>query len=83
MQAVTVWLQYITLLGGINLPLPATIHWVFSIAAFAFSSITSGSLSTDCLLQSGTMNTALKRYLLKLAVPPLILLVLILIQIAR
>ena len=79
-QALTLWLQYMSLLGQANIPAPDTLHWIFSAASFAFSSITSGSLSTDCLLSLGPTNLAFKRLLLHLAVPPIILIVLIALQ---
>ena len=71
LQALTLWLQYISLLGQVNIPAPETLHWLFSAASFAFSSLTSGSLSTDCLLSPGPVNLAFKRLLLRLAVPPI------------
>lgn len=79
MQALTLWLQYITLLGAVNISAPAPVHWVLSAASFAFASVTSGALSTDCL-QSGSTNTAVQRVLLHLAVPILVLLLLTVIQ---
>jgi len=72
-------LQALTLLGNINISAPEPIHWVFSAASFAFSTVTSGSLSTDCLL-SGHTNPAVQRVLLHLAVPPIVLLVLVFVQ---
>ena len=82
MQSFTLWLQNISFLGQINLPTPSTITWVFAVANFAFSSITSGSLSTDCLLTAGPghVNLAFKRLLLHLAAPAINLLILIAIQ---
>lgn len=68
-QVVTVWLQYMSILGNVNIPAPDTVHWVFSVASFAFSSITSGSLSLDCLIRAGALRPALKRLLVHLAVP--------------
>lgn len=68
-QVVTVWLQYMSILGNVNIPAPDTVHWVFSVASFAFSSITSGSLSLDCLIRAGPLRPALKRLLVHLAVP--------------
>lgn len=76
MQALTLWLQYLTLIGQINIPSPNTLRWVFSTASFAFATITSGSLSTDCLLSPGPTNLAFQRLLLQLAVPLIILIVL-------
>ncbi len=69
LQVVTLWLQYMSLLGNIGINVPGSVHWVFSIATFAFSSITSGSLSTDCLIRAGLLRPALQRLLLHLAVP--------------
>ncbi len=81
-QALNLWLQYITLLGGINIPAPSTVHWVFAAAQFAFATVTSGSLSTDCLL-TGPINNALQRMLIHLAVPGLMFLALSAIQVLR
>lgn len=75
-QVVTVWLQYMSILGNVNIPAPGTVHWVFSVASFAFSSITSGSLSLDCLIRAGPLRPALKRLLVHLAVPVINLLLL-------
>ena len=50
MQAITLWLQ-ITLLAAVNTPAPGCLRWVFNAANFAFATITSGALSTDCLPQ--------------------------------
>lgn len=80
MQAVTLWLQYTTLLAGLNIPAPATLHWVFSAVNFAFSTVTSSSLSTDCLL-SKPLNTAVQRILIHLSVPLLVLAAMVLIQV--
>ncbi len=82
LQALNLWLQYITLLGGINIPAPKPVHWVFNAAQFAFATVTSGSLSTDCLL-TGHMNAALQRILISLAVPVLMLVALVGIQVLR
>ena len=79
-QALTLWFQYTSLLGQINIPTPVTLHWVFSISSFAFSSLTSGSLSTDCLMSLGPTNLAFKRLLLRLAVPPIVLALLLMVQ---
>ncbi|KAL0045512.1 hypothetical protein WJX82_008793 [Trebouxia sp. C0006] len=75
-RVVTVWLQYMSILGNVNIPVPGTVHWVFSVASFAFSSITSGSLSLDCLIRAGPLRPALKRLLVHLAVPVINLLLL-------
>ena len=82
LQALNLWLQYMTLLGGINIPTPKTVHWVFSAAEFAFATVSSGSLSTDCLL-SGPTNPALQRILIHLAVPVLMYILLAAIQVLR
>lgn len=82
LQALTLWLQYITLLGGINIPAPDTVQWVFNAAQFAFATVTSGSLSTDCLL-SGPVNNALQRILIHLAVPVLMFIALACLQLLR
>ena len=79
LQALTLWLQYITLLGNVNISAPGPVHWVFSAASFAFSTVTSGALSTDCL-QSGNTNAAVQRVLLHLAVPLMVLLILVVVQ---
>ena len=73
------WLQYITLLAGVNMPSPAALHWVFNAASYAFSTVTSGSLSIDCLL-TASHNTALQRILVHLAVPPLVLAAMVLLE---
>ncbi len=82
MQALNLWLQYTSLLGNINIPAPKTVHWVFNAAQFAFATVTSGSLSTDCLL-SGPINNALQRIFIQLAVPALMFLALSTIQVFR
>lgn len=79
-QALQLWLQYITLLAGVNMPAPTALHWVFSAANYAFSTVTSGSLSIDCLL-SASHNTALQRILVHLAVPPLVLAAMVIIEV--
>lgn len=83
MQAFTLWLQYISLLGNTNVPAPKTISWVFSASGFAFSSITSGTLSTDCLISPYGINPALKRLILRLAVPWITLVILLVSQVLR
>lgn len=79
MQALTLWLQYITLLGNVNIDAPQPLHWVFGVASFAFSTVTSGSLSTDCL-QSGDTNPAVQRVLFYLFLPVIVLAILALMQ---
>ena len=81
MQGVTLWMQYFTLLGSIRIPYPGSIHWVFSAVNFAFASITSGSLSLDCLLDVHSMNLALQRTLWHLVIPVFSLLFLMLAQV--
>ncbi len=81
-QGLTLWMQYMTLLGGINIPFPNTVHWVFSAVSFAFATVTSGSLSVDCLLNVHAMNPALQRVLWHLAIPVFSLMVLALVQLA-
>ena len=78
-QALQLWLQCITLLAGVNGPSPAALHWLFSAASYAFSTVTSGSLSIDCLL-TASHNTALQRTLIHLAVPPLVLAAMVLLE---
>lgn len=79
LQALTLWLQYIMLLSNINVSAPESINSVFNVASFAFSTVTSGVLSTDCL-QSGTTNPAVQRVLIHLAVPAMVLLLLTICQ---
>ena len=79
MQALTLWLQYMTLLGNVNISVPAPLHWVFSAASFAFSTVTSGSLSIDCL-QSGETNPAVQRIIFYLFLPLVVLAILVLMQ---
>ncbi|DBB05192.1 TPA: hypothetical protein ACH3X3_010435 [Trebouxia sp. C0006] len=81
-KGLTLWMQYMTLLGGINIPFPNTVHWVFSAVSFAFATVTSGSLSVDCLLNVHAMNPALQRVLWHLAIPVFSLMVLALVQLA-
>ena len=80
LQALTLWLQYVSLIGQVNIPAPNSLHWIFSATSFAFSSLTSGSLSTDCLLSPGPVNLAFKRLILHLALPPVIFFLLAAIQ---
>ena len=81
LQAFQLWLQYTTLLGSVNVDLPKTVRWIPSAASFAFSSVTSGALSTDCLLDPASTSMALQRLLLRLAVLPLVLLLLAALQV--
>ncbi|DBA86046.1 TPA: hypothetical protein ACH3X1_005573 [Trebouxia sp. C0004] len=80
LKAVTLWLQYTSLLAGVNVPAPATLHWVFIAVNFAFSTVTSSSLSIDCLL-SRSLNAALQRILVHLSVPLFVLAAMVLIQV--
>ena len=82
MQAFNLWLQYITFLGGINMPTPHSVHWLYAAASVAFATVTSSSLSIDCLL-SGRVNKALARSLFHLAIPIIVLLLLMLLATAR
>lgn len=79
MQALQLWLQYLTLLAGVNMPAPYALDWLFSAANYAFSAVTGGSFSLDCLL-SGQRNTALQSILVHLAVPLLVLAAMFVIQ---
>ncbi len=79
-QAAQLWLQYISLLGGVNLPNPSALQWVFSTAKYAFAAVSGGSLSIDCLFSSHH-DTAVQRIVIHLAVPVLVLLVMVLIQV--
>ncbi len=84
LQALTLWLQYISMVGSTNVPAPNTVTWLFSASGFAFSSITSGALSTDCLISPyGAINPALKRMVLRLAVPWFSLAILLIGQVLR
>lgn len=79
-QAAQLWLQYISLLAGVNLPNPSALQWVFSAAKYAFAAVSGGSLSIDCLF-STHHNTAVQRILVHLAVPVLVLFAMVLIQV--
>ena len=79
-QAAQLWLQYISLLAGVNLPNPSALQWVFSAAKYAFAAVSGGSLSTDCLF-STHHNTAVQRILILSTVLVLVLLVMVLIQV--
>ena len=81
LQAFTLWLQYTSLVGTVNVRVPRSVHWISSATSFAFASLTSGSLSTDCLLSLGGVNPALQRLLIRLAVVPLNFVILALSQI--
>ena len=79
MQALQLWLQYLTLLAGVNMPTPYALRWVFSAAKYAFAAVAGGSFSADCLL-SGHHNTALQSILVHLIVPLLVLAAMLVIQ---
>ena len=83
LQAITLWLQYVSMVGSANVPAPKSVTWLFSAAGFAFSSVTSGALSTDCLISTQGIDTALKRLILRLAVPWFTLVILMVAQILR
>lgn len=84
LQALTLWLQYISMVGTTNVSVPASISWLFSATHFAFSSTSSGVLSTDCLIDiDGAINPALKRLVVRLAVPWFTLVILMVAQILR
>ncbi|DBA69633.1 TPA: hypothetical protein ACH3X2_012695 [Trebouxia sp. C0005] len=80
LKAAQLWLQYISVLGGVNFPTPAALQWVFSAAKYAFAAVSGGSLSIDCLF-STYHDTAMQRILVHLAVPVLVLLAMVLIQV--
>lgn len=82
LQAFNLWLQYITFLGGINMSTPQSVHWIISAASYAFASVTSSSLSVDCLL-ADQANLALHRILFRLAIPCLVLLLLMAFAVIR
>lgn len=63
------------LLGNIDLSLPQYVSWVFSAASLAFSAVTNGLASLDCLL-SGSTNHAVQRVIIQLMVPIIVLLLL-------
>jgi len=79
-QAAQLWLQYISVLSGINFPTPLALQWVFSAAKYAFAAVSGGSLSIDCLFSSHH-DTAVQRIVVHLAVPVLVLLAMVLIQV--
>lgn len=64
------------------MPTPQSVHWVISAASYAFSSVTSSTLSIDCLL-SDQGNLALHRILFHLAIPLLVLLLVMLLITVR
>lgn len=82
LQAFNLWLQYISLLGLVNIPAPRTVQTLFNVTSMAFTTISSGILSLDCLL-TGSVNRAVQRMLIHLALPLLMLLVLSAIQLLR
>ncbi|KAL0038989.1 hypothetical protein WJX77_004333 [Trebouxia sp. C0004] len=80
LKAAQLWLQYISVLSGINFPAPPALQWVFSAAKYAFAAVSGGSLSIDCLF-STHHNTAVQRILIHLTVPVLVLFAMVLIQV--
>ena len=54
LQALTLRVSYITLLGNIHLSSPKYVGWVFSAASLAFCAVISDLLSLDCLLSRST-----------------------------
>lgn len=82
LQAFNLWLQYTSLLGLVNIPAPRTVQILFNATSMAFTTISSGALSIDCLL-TGSVNRAVQRLLIQLALPLLMLLVLSAIQLLR
>lgn len=83
LQVLTLWLQYIQLLGTVDISVPGSMHWVFSVVTFAFSSATSGTLSIDCVLSNKSGGAAIKNFLFRLAVPFLTLIVMACVQACR
>ena len=82
MQAFNLWLQYTSLLGLVNIRAPRTVQVLFNATSMAFTTVSSGALSMDCLL-TGSVNRAVQRLLIHLALPLLMLLVLSAIQLLR
>ena len=69
-QALTLWLQYMSILGSTNVDVPDTIQWIFQASSFAFASVNSSVLSTDCLIDAnGRVDPAVKRLVLRFAIP--------------
>lgn len=83
LQGLNMWLQYLTLLGQANLPVPHSVQSIFNVASLVFASVTSLSLPLDCAIAKSKMNTALQRILVHLALPALVLLLLMCIQVIR
>ena len=82
LQAFNLWLQYMSLLGLVNIPTPRTVQVIFNAASLAFTTISSGILSLDCLL-TGSVDRAVQGLLIHLALPLLMLVVLSAIQLLR
>ncbi|KAL0055969.1 hypothetical protein WJX82_006250 [Trebouxia sp. C0006] len=74
-RAFNIWLQYSSLLGNLNLSTPKSVSVIFSAASLAFTSVTSGILSLDCLL-SGPVSHAQQGLFIHLSFP-LIMLILV------
>ncbi|KAL3155628.1 hypothetical protein ABBQ38_010825 [Trebouxia sp. C0009 RCD-2024] len=81
-RAFNLWLQYTSLLGLVNIPTPHTVQVLFSATSLAFTTVSSGILSVDCML-TGPVNRAVQGLLIHLALPLLMLLVLSAIQLLR
>ena len=72
------------MVGSTNVSVPASMSWLFSASNFAFTSVSSGVLSTDCLIGvNGKVDPALKRVILRLAVPWFSLVILMVAQVLR
>ena len=82
LQAFNLWLQYMSLLGLVDIPAPPTVQILFNATSMAFTTISSGILSLDCLL-AGSVNLAVQGLLIHLALPLLMLVVLSAIQLLR
>lgn len=68
-----------SLLGLVNIPTPRTMQVLFNAVNLAFTTVSSGILSLDCLL-TGSVNRAVQSLLIHLALPLLMLLLLSAIQ---
>lgn len=59
-----------SILGSTNVDVPDTIQWIFQASSFAFASVNSSVLSTDCLIDAnGRVDPAVKRLVLRFAIP--------------
>lgn len=77
------WLQYLTILGQASLPVPHSVQSIFNVASLVFASVTSLSLPLDCAMSEGHVNPALERILIHLALPALVLVLLMCVQVIR